>query len=268
VLELILGLGVAAVGGAVAAAGVVRGRRRRAWTAAMQGAAGVLGGRVSTGGALPELRLELDGRTLTVLPGLRQGGPGARAEVALAPALSGVRLMVAWGSAEEPPGLEHVPLLSGAHAPGLDGPLRVRADDAPLARRWLDAGRLDLLDVGRELGGGAGLEVVVRGGHLALAVRTFDPTAALVERLARAARSAASSLEAAAAGPAALAAPALAAARRECALCGDASRPGEPWVACARCAAPYHADCFRQATACVVEGCDGARAAPLGELAG
>jgi hypothetical protein len=267
-LELVLGLGAAALTGGALFAGWSARKRRSAWGAAMSGAAAALGGRVSAGGAgdAPELRAEIEERTLTLRLAAVLGARdrrGATAALRLPDGLTPVRLYLGWGVDAAPSGLDHLPSIEQPDSAGLEGRFTVRAEDAALAARFVRAARLDLLDVMRELDTGDGVEVVVRGGYLDLGVRALACSAPLIERMARAARGLAGHLEAAAAGPTALPPPALAPARRECALCADLERAKERWVGCARCGAAYHADCFVRAGACVIQGCDERRADPL-----
>jgi hypothetical protein len=49
-----------------------------------------------------------------------------------------------------------------------------------------------------------------------------------------------------------------------CELCGGEPSAHGAWVRCRRCGAPYHAECFQQATACLREECGSVHADPFG----
>lgn len=271
-------IGVGAALGAGILARAVRGKKSRGdWAERLEEVAARVGGRPSVGAEHPELRAEVDGTTVTLrLVDVAAGARGrVEAQASLPDPDNTARLYLGWDTSAPPAGLEHVPEVAPDGPSRLEGHLVLRADDPTLAHRALAAARLDLVDIRKEANARA-LELTARGGYLTLVVHGLEPTTSLLERslkvVARLARvvdeasrgTALPAPEAHADGdpeePAAGPTPVPPDAR--CELCDSGERAGIGWVRCGSCGAPYHEDCWAQATACLAVGCHGTRADP------
>lgn len=184
-LALILGLAVAVTGALTLGYARKRQEARRLWLPELEAAARLLpaGARTALGEA-PELRADIDGRTVTVRI-VGDGAAGqARAFVALNAEAPATRLWLGWDAQEPPADWRPVSEVT-VDAHRLDGTVLALSDDASLAQRALDGAYLDLLDVRREAEAHAAI-LSVRGGYLELQLDGTKVSAHLLNRLARA----------------------------------------------------------------------------------
>jgi hypothetical protein len=261
----------------------LKGRAHTRFKVAFEEVARKLGGRTSPGTIFdaPELRLTIGkSQVLLRLRGIEHPDRGvAIVEVPLeSSAISDhLRLYIGWDVASVPRGLEHIPEIPFPRV-GLEGRLVVRASDAPLATRFVERTVADLAEMKKDARARA-IEVLIRGGSLQLAVHGVRDSSAMLERIVIASLRIqmllgdAPEVEDArpkprreplkeASAPAAdrIEAPEVNAPPVPCALCTDLKKPGEAWVRCGRCRAPYHHKCFLQATGCIEKDCHETRA--------
>ncbi|MEL6189360.1 MAG: hypothetical protein AAFU79_32455 [Myxococcota bacterium] len=186
---LLLALGGAAAlvtAGGFAVGYVRKGRSHQQWQDALTEATALLpGARVSPGTRYdgPELRVDLDGHTVSIaVRGADTPDRGmALARVALPSSNS--RVFIGWDDVEPPTDWAHVPEVNvEARA---DPSVFARSDDAALAQRVFDGARLDLIDVRREAEA-HGVALSARGGYLELRFAGLRVSGHLLERLARA----------------------------------------------------------------------------------
>ena len=168
-----------------------RGSAYAQWKRLLDEVSGTLGGRVSAPGpsASPQLRAEIDGRTVTLTLARFAADPArirAEAQVALPTDGNLVRLYVGWDTPDSPPDFAHVPNSVITIPPGLDGRVRIQTEDASVAAQFIEGIAVDLLDVRRETEARS-IEVRVRGGYLTLSTDGTRPTAPMLERTMRAA---------------------------------------------------------------------------------
>ena len=180
----LIGLGIVAGGAGWAWTRSRQNRHAEAWTPVLNAVAAQHEGAASTGIETPGLRGSVDGLTVTVtLHDVHRGPEKTRAEadVALPDTTTMVRLHIAWDTLSPAVGLEHVPVIDVPNH-GLDGELRVRADDTEAAKVFVTKAALDLVDVRREALAEA-LEVTVRGGYLQLSLNGMQAHEATLERV-------------------------------------------------------------------------------------
>lgn len=258
---LAVAAGAAALGGGGLTWSLVRrGRAHARWKAVLDQVAGELGGRASPGSMFdaPELRAEVDGITVTLkLRNIHKSAAkgSALAESKLPERAGSVRLFFGWDVAAAPPGLEHVPDVESLRTGRVEGAVIAKADDAAVAERFMERAMIDLIDVRREANAHA-LEVISRGGYLTLSLHGIQETAHMLERIVIVSARLAEMMGQIASGTlleAGESAAPEATSSAVCTVCEAAYSAGEHWVACARCAAPYHRACFEQATACLLD---------------
>ncbi|MEQ8275527.1 MAG: hypothetical protein RMA76_33295 [Deltaproteobacteria bacterium] len=252
-------LGAAALGaGGYALRVVQRGRVHRRWAKILDDVAHDLGARASAGSRFdsPQLRTEIDGTTVTiVVNGIDRGVRDRRgvATATLPDIANTVRFYFGWDVAKIPVAVEHVAEVPYPPIQRVDGDVKIRADDAAMATRFMREAILDLIDV-RGAASAHALEVIAKGGYLELVVHGVTEQPAVLTRAARACARLATIVDTISRGTT-LPAPEPEAPTLDddatCALCDATRAEDEAWVVCAGCEAPYHAACFAQATACV-----------------
>lgn len=180
----LIGLGVVAGGAGWAWHRAHRNGHADVWTPILQAVAARYQGAASVGTRTPGLRSSIDGLTVTVTLHDAHRGPEktrAEADVALPDTNKVVRLHVGWDAFAPAEGLDHVPIVDIAPR-GLEGDVRIRADDADAVAAFMDAAALDLVDVRREALADA-VEVTVRGGYLQLTLHGVQAHEATLERI-------------------------------------------------------------------------------------
>lgn len=192
---LLASAAAALAGGALGFGMFRRSRARSRWESVLEAAQALLpGARISTSDA-PELRAELEGRTVSLRIEDASAGADlatARAFVRLAPSAESLKLWIGW-DVEPPEDWAHVPEASlGPTA--LDENLWARAEPTAVAQPAWEEVRWDLVDVRREAQA-VSVHLGARAGHLELALDGIVASAALVERLAKSAVGAARALE-------------------------------------------------------------------------
>lgn len=214
------------------------------WKTLVAEAAPQLGGRASAGAALdaPELRVELDGVTVTMKLGIRDQ---AIATAKLEDGTERLRIFIGWDVKEIPEGLSHFPEIALPVSYTFAGELTTRANERELAERFLERAARELIDL-RSGTGARALAVTVRGGHIEVALTGMSQSTGAIEVFAKTTVALRHRLN-----TAERSLPALPAERR-CTACMD--RGGDDWVACAKCKANYHRLCFTKA-GCAVPGC-------------
>jgi hypothetical protein len=239
-LLLLLLLGV--LGGGVGVYLLGRGRQQRQLPALTE-ASQRIAGRLSAGSADPELRAELDGRTVTLK--LSDAGRQAAATTALPDLANTVRFYFGWDAPKVPAGLEHVKSVEPPNATLVAGQTTMRADDPALSARFLEATTVALTDL-YQTASAKGLEVLSRGGYLTLTVHGANFSAdALTATMATAAQLAAV-LDRLVKSPNLL----PAGSKVACAICTDFKKDGEAWVRCEKCQGAHHLDCWRRVGTC------------------
>lgn len=260
-------LGAAALGaGGVAVRAIQKSRARSRWTKVLEDAAQLVNGRASTGGADPEFRAEVDGTTVTLkLLGIYGSERDGRvvAIAALPDSSNTQRFYFGWDVLAAPREVEHVTEVPYPPVQRVDGDVKVRADDAAMANRFMKDAIVDLIDVRREADAHA-LEVIVRGGYLELRLHGLTTSPRLLERAVRVSGRLGTIVASSAQGTALPAPKADDETKAEpsiCALCDEGPKANDPWRRCRGCGAIYHAACFAQAGACL--SCGATNADPL-----
>lgn len=270
-----------------------RGKAHEQWRAVLDEAAERLGAQASAGSRFdaPQLRATVAGVrvTVTVKEAYDSADKGVVVcEARLANGLEKVRLYFGWDIGKVKTEVEHIKPVNVPHAFGLTGQLNLRADDPDLGRDFFEHALNDVADVRREASA-HGMEILVRGGTLRMAVHGIEQSAWLIERsvtaTARLLRGVEYYCGASDSKPAR--GPNRPASQRttggnvertmgpddgttegaahgtpECTLCSEHRKPDQSWIRCARCESPYHRDCWVQATGCLAEGCAETRATP------
>lgn len=262
-------LGAAALGaGGYAVRVIRRGRVHGRWSKILDDVAKSLGARPSAGSRFdaPQLRTEIEGTTVTIV--VKDIHRGVRDRRAVATATlpdnaNTVRFYFGWDVRAIPIAVEHVNEVPYPPIQRVDGDVKIRADDAAMATRFMRDAIIDLIDV-REAASAHALEVIAKGGYLELVLHGVVEQPAVLVRAARVCQRLASVVDSMSRGttlPTVTEDAPKVAADATCALCELSRAEGEAWVACAGCAAPYHAACFEQATSCVRCGHTAARSA-------
>lgn len=225
--------------------GVALSRRGRAvgQLPALTEASAQIAGRLSAGGAEPELRAELEGRTVTLK--VRDGGRVGAATTNLPDLANTVRFYFGWDAPSVPAGLDHVKAVEPPNAAIIPGRTTMRADDPGLSARFLEATATLLLEL-YQGANARGLEVLSRGGYLTLTVHGQGLSAEGITTTMRTASTLAAILDRLVKTPNAL----PAGAKVACALCTDFKKDGEVWVRCEKCQGAHHQDCWRRSGSC------------------
>ncbi|MBI2378847.1 MAG: hypothetical protein HYV07_32935 [Deltaproteobacteria bacterium] len=266
---------VLAIGGAIAYSALGRGKRRAAWAPAIEQARARLLARVSGGSDTPELRADLDGREVMLQLRAIHSPEQTVAIAETRLSSEALRLFVGWDVTRVRDDISYIPEVPYPGPQKLSGQVTARADDPAVAERFLVHASSTLLDL-RRCSAARALELLARGGLLRIAVHGLAATSLSIERTVTASVELARLLELAASGvelPPIVARPEKSVAvepastpkpePHACALCEGRRTPDGGFVRCKRCGTTYHAQCWRQATGCVAEGCDWIRAEPI-----
>jgi hypothetical protein len=244
-IELAVVLIALVAAGFVARSVIVKSRAKRELGSAVGEAAKRLSARASLGTDAPELRVELEGFTVTAKLSARGT---ATASTRLEEGAETLRIFVGWDVARAPDGLAHFPEIALPVAYTFTGNVLTRANERELAERILERIARTLIDL-RDTARAKTLSLIVRGGHLELELTGIAEDAEVIEALAKATAAIAGKLTAGERSQ-----PALPAERR-CAACVDRGKEGEVWAKCAKCGGQYHHACFMKAGGCVIPGC-------------